>query len=78
MSAVFASVNVQFIPVPDASVLLVCVSVQVPLLFQANVAFIWWLSASFTVIPTAGCSGMLRLPLVGCSPVAVGCVFLVS
>ena len=78
MLDVSASVNVQFIFAPLLRLLLVCLFTHDPVSFVANVALILWLvSRSFTVAPTAICSSWSVLPLVGCSPVIVGLVFVV-
>ena len=77
MFAVPAMVMVQLILLPLDKLPLVWKLCHVPELLVANVAVsVWFVFTSFTVSPTAGLSLCgVDVSLVGCSPVAVGHVF---
>ena len=76
MFAVPAMVIVQLILLPLDRLPLVWKLRHVPEELVAKVAVnVWFVLTSFTVSPTAGLSLMFVESLVGCSPVAVGHVF---
>ncbi len=76
MPPVPAAEKVQLTVPPRATLVLVWKLCHVPDELVANVTFMVWLVfASFMVAPTAGLSLIFVELLVGCSPVAVGQLF---